>query len=211
LYTRGILAQLRDRWIDDGDQYPGYFDRWGFRKDVQPTELVGMVDSQGAHRDGWLDGLWLLFDSFEELDPDNWAEALLAWIDLMRINDSTNADNIITDTTVSSVSQAVTTLTVTATHNYRLRVVWASNGTRAPEWSVCYTPNGGTASYFEPKGGVVGYSQCLIGGTFTDEETGTIDSFWIQSQDTLSVEDYNFVAGDGMSVVFLYEDYLVGA
>lgn len=127
-------------------------------------------------------------------------------------------------TTATTVSAALNTPSVTLTcpvnHVYKVIHVNGSNNTTASLWTLTYTPNGGTAIALHRSIGAATAAAAaiapLMGYSAATQATTACPSqfagpLYMRSGDTLNVENTNDVAGDTITISFIYEDYTLEA
>lgn len=207
IYSRGTVAQLRDLPLDDGDRYPGYNDRWGYRKDNVPVALNGSISVDGTWGNAWIPGHDIFFEGFAGVAPAaNWAATINQFIIYMsgRVADD-DASKIVTDTEVSVASAAGITSTTPANRARKYRNIGLSNANRIPRVELTITPDEGTAAFYDLGNGVITAWNNALGG----DAVAIQAPIWTQAGDTILIEDGNFNAFDVMRHQFLFEEYIV--
>lgn len=118
--------------------------------------------------------------------------------------------------THNTTSAAAATLTCPAGHRYIVKLVNSNDDTTAVSYSVVAAINGTNISLLAD-GNAVGIDerQTLIGAPFFVEAAGTMHAavmgpIELNAGDSISVTATGFVALDGRSTVFLYEDITMG-
>lgn len=118
----------------------------------------------------------------------------------------------------SAVNNTTQTLTCPASRAYKVTAVGLMNNTTAPQFTSVYTPLGGTASTLTSMGGAGTATNSMnfcIGGVARGgpltETAGEIlnGPLWMRPGDTLAVTQTNPVAGDTISILFVYEEYVI--
>lgn len=190
---------------------PSEFTRWFMHRTVQPVITyahlnVGQDRISSEGWDAW-DDFWTRMGAYTMGVITADFESLLA-------HNIIDANNIVTETNVTSASQATGTLTGAANTNEKVVYASGKNSTRAASYTFDFTPNGGTAAQLVDTGATTnptGINTILLGGVnqngISGEINAVINPIWLQAADVMVITNTNFVAADVMEFNYVSEVY----